>query len=458
MKKNRRRFWKLGVEEFNTEFFDVNRAGELVVSEGNYVYNLNDLVNKYGSPLEIVFPFILEHRLSDLIDYFQAFMKIQGYKGKFFYHYPMKVNQNKEFVLPLISEGAHMEVGSVNELWLVKRLWEGEKFHAKLRVLCNGPKTEQYLKLIEKLHSEGLAITPIIEDEVELKRLAKYKGDVGIRVNLNIKVDTHWDKKFDRFGLDEKDLLDLARMKNFKILHYHVGSQITTQKSILATIKRAMGLYVKLSKTHPNLDTFDVGGGFGIPYEKKKFYTAKNMSDKIIKLIKSLADKAGIRHPNLIVEWGRYIVAPAQVTIYKVIAEKPIPKANAKSWYVMDGSFMNDLLDTWAIHQKWHVVPVNNADTSELKAVWIAGSSCDSDDKYTAGGSYIILPKLKDGSDQYFAILDSGAYQDALASHHCLLSSPAKLIAQDGTIKIARKRESPEMVGRLFGWGGNGDK
>ena len=452
MKRNWRRFWKLGVPEFNTEFFDVTKDGELSVREGNYMYNLADLVREYGSPLEVVFPFILEARLSDLIDYFAAYMKINGYKGKFYYHYPMKVNQNREFVMPIISEGAHMEVGSVNELWLVKQLWEGEKFYAKLRVLCNGPKTDQYLKLIDELRGKGLTIIPIIEDEMELEKLAKYKGDVGVRVDLDIKADTHWDKKVDRFGLSERQLLALPKLKNFKILHYHIGSQITTKKSILVTLKRAMELYVKLTKVHPALDTLDVGGGFGIPYEKKKFYTAKVMANQIVKLLKTMSDRAGVRHPNLAVEWGRYIVAPAQITIYTVIAEKPIPKAAAKSWYVIDGSFMNDLLDTWAIHQKWHVVPVNNANSSELKAVWLAGSSCDSDDKYTAGGSYILLPKLKASAGQHFAILDSGAYQDALASHHCLLSSPAKLIAQDGTVKIARKRESPEMVGRLFGW------
>ena len=101
---------------------------------------------------------------------------------------------------------------------------------------------------------------------------------------------------------------------------------------------------------------------------------------------------------------------------------------------------------------------VNNANTTSLKSVWLAGSSCDSDDKYTAGGNYILLPKLKEGDNQFFAILDSGAYQDALASHHCLLSSPAKLIAQDGAIKIARKRETPEAIGKLFGWNGGDHK
>lgn len=179
------------------------------------------------------------------------------------------------------------------------------------------------------------------------------------------------------------------------------------------------------------------------------------MSSNIIKTLKNLSDKAGIKHPNIAIEWGQYVVAPAQVTIYKVISEKPIPKANAKAWYIVDGSFMNDLKDTWAIKQKWHTIPVNNMH-SPLKTVWLAGSTCDSDDKYTAGGNYILLPKLHpERETQFLAILDTGAYQDGLSSHHCLLSNPMKIVVQDGTEKIVRKRETAESIGKLFGWNGD---
>jgi arginine decarboxylase len=452
--KNWRKFWKLGVDEFNTQFFNVNRDGNLIVTEGNHVYNLNSLANKYGTPLQVIFPFIIEDRLKDLMGYFQAYMKIYGYKGKFFYHYPMKVNQNKEFILPLLSEGANLEVTSSNELSIVKKVWESDKFNSKIRVFCNGPKTDQYLDLIEELRGKGMNIIPIIESSEEIERIIKYKGDVGVRVDLNIKADTHWDKKFDRFGLSEKEVLGLDKIKNLKIMHYHLGSQIKTQKSILEGVKHAFTIYEQLQKIHPNLDTMDIGGGFGIPYEKKKFYTAKSVSSKIVKILKHLSDKAGIKHPNLAVEWGQYIVAPAEVTIYKIISKKYIDKANARAWYIIDGSFINDLKDTWAIHQKWHVVPVNNMDGA-LKRVWLAGSSCDSDDKYTAGGNYLLLPKLFENEDQFVAILDTGAYQDGLSSHHCLLSAPIKILAQDGMIQIARKKENSESIGKLFGWNGD---
>lgn len=441
------------MEEFNTQNFDIGPDGELIVREGNYQYNIHNLVKKYGSPTEIVFPTIMENRVRDLIETFNAYIKIIGYKGRFFYHYAMKANQTKEFVLPAVAEGANLDVASANELFLVKRMIEQDKFNAKIRVICNGPKTEKYISLIEELKGKGLIVVPIIEDHGELERLKKFKGEVGIRVNLDVKIQAHWDKKFNRFGFSEEELRKIGKVKNLSILHYHISKQITTIDGFVKPLKRALPLFATMKEKNPGLDTLDIGGGAGIPFEKKKpFYSGKSLIQQIVKTAKKEADKLGLKHPNLIVEWGSYVAAPAQITIYKVIAEKDVSEKNKKKWYVIDGSFMNDLLDTWAIHQKWHVTPVNSMNTHKLQPVWFAGSSCDSDDKYTSGGEYISMPRLEDAGELYVAFFDTGAYQDALASHHCLLSSPAKLIAQNGEIKVARRRETSEEVGKHFGW------
>lgn len=448
-----RKFWRLGFDEFNTQNFDISPDGELIVREGNYQYNIFDIVKKYGTSTEIVFPTVIENRVRDLIETFNAYIKVLGYRGKFYYHYAMKVNQNKEYVLPAIAEGANLDVASANELFLVKRMIEQDKFNNKIRVICNGPKTPRYMELIEELKGKGLIVVPIIEDSVELERMSKFKGEVGIRVNLNLKVNSHWDKKFNRFGFTEQELLDLGKIRNLSVLHYHISSQIETIDGIIKPLKRALELYAQLREKNPGLDTLDIGGGAGVPYEKKKhFYSAKNLIHQIVKTAKHHCDKLGTKHPNLIAEWGRYVAAPAQITIYKILAEKTVDNKGKNKWYVIDGSFMNDLIDTWAIHQKWHVIPVNHMNSRKLDKVWLAGSSCDSDDKYTAGGAYMLLPRLEETEELYVAILDTGAYQDSLASHHCLLSSPAKLIAQNGEIKIARKRESSEEVGKAFGW------
>ena len=452
-KNGHRKFWQLGREEVNTAPFDITPEGTLLVREGNYQYNIYNVIKKHGTPTEIFFPTIVENRVRDLIETFNAYIKVTGYKGRFFYHYPMKVNQNREFVLPAIAEGAELDVGSANELFLVKRMVEQDKFNEKIRVICNGPKTDRYMDLIEELKGKGLIVIPIIEDSVELERMKKFKGEVGIRVDLNIKVDSHWDKRYNRFGFTEDELLTLGKIKNLAVLHYHISSQIERMNGLVQPLKRAIALYAKMREKNPQLDTIDIGGGAGVPYDKRKrFYTGKSLINQIVKTAKKQCDRLGVRHPNLIAEWGRYVVAPAQVTIYKVISEKQAFNKGGNSWYVIDGSFMNDLLDTWAIKQKWHVIPVNNMRQTKLARVWLAGSSCDSDDKYTAGGAYILLPKRADMEEQYVAFLDTGAYQDSLASHHCLLSSPLKLVAQNGEIKIVRKRETPEEVGKQFGW------
>lgn len=448
-----RKFWRLGIEEMNTGHFDINTDDELVVREGNYQYNIFDIIKKYGTSTEIMLPTVIENRVRDLIETFNAYIKVLGYKGKFFYHYPMKVNQNKEFVLPAVAEGANLEVASANELFLVKRMIEQDKFNSKIRVICNGPKTDRYMQLIEELRGKGLVVIPIIEDYVELERMQKFSGEVGIRVDLNVKVDSHWDKKYNRFGFTEDELLKLGKIRNLSILHYHISSQIEHIEGFVAPLKRALDLFAKMKEKNQNLDTLDIGGGAGVPYNKqKRFYATKNLVQRIVKTAKAHCDHLGIKHPNVVVEWGRYVVAPAQMTVYKILAEKDVQNKGNNKWYVVDGSFMNDLIDTWALKQKWHVIPVNNMRNQKLDHVWLAGSSCDSDDKYTNGGSYVPLPRLSDCEHLYVAFLDTGAYQDSLASHHCLLSSPLKLVVANGEIKVARKRETSEDVGRQFGW------
>ncbi len=452
-KNGHKKFWQLGREDVNTAPFDITEEGTLLVREGNYQYNIHNIIKKHGSPTEIFFPTIVESRVRDLIDTFNAYIKVTGYKGKFHYHYPMKVNQNKEFVLPTVAEGANLDVASANELFLVKRMIEQDRFNNKIRVICNGPKTERYIELIEELRGKGLTVIPIIEDRVELERMKKFNGEVGIRVDLDVKVASHWDKRYNRYGFSETELLELGKIRNLSVLHYHISSQVEHITGFVRPLKRALWLYAKMREKNPQLDTVDIGGGAGVPYEKRKrFYSGKSLIQQIVKAAKKQCDKLEVKHPNLIAEWGRYVVAPAQITIYKILSEKAAYNKGGNSWYTIDGSFMNDLTDTWALKQKWHVVPVNHLKNRKLARVWLAGSSCDSDDKYTAGGSYVALPRLADCDDLYVAFLDTGAYQDSLASHHCLISSPLKLLAANGEIKVVRKRETAEDVGKQFGW------
>lgn len=443
------------MKEYNTQYFDFNKDGDLIIKEGHNIYNVRVLAEKLGTPLEILMPFVIEERLEDLLDIAQDLSKKIGYKGKFYYHYPMKVNQNKQVVMALVGEGAHLETSSYNDLYMIKKMFEQESFNPNIRILCNGPKTDKYMQLIEEMQHKGIKISPIIEGPNELKFLQHSRLDVGIRLDMPVKADSYWNKPIDRFGFSAKEILDMGTFKNLKILHYHVGSQIEKLSDVLVPIKYALDVFYKLKEKNPSLDTLDIGGGMPIPYERSKSYDINKLMEKIFELLKSDAEKRGMPHPNLICEWGRYIVAPAQINVYKIIDTKAInnKKATAKKWYVIDGSFMNDLPDTWAIKQKWSICPVNIDNDKNLTEVWLAGSSCDSDDMYGGIDGNVQLPDHEiNGHPMYIVVFDTGAYQDPLSMHHCLLSSPAKIIAENGHIVVARKRESPEDVGKNFGW------
>ena len=451
-----KKLWKIGAKEFNTQYFDFNKDGDLIIKEGHNIYNVRYLAEKMGSPLEILMPFVIEERLEDFLDLTQALSKKTGYKGKFFYHYPMKVNQNKEVVMALVGEGAHLETASYNDLFMIKKMLEQESFNPNIRILCNGPKTDKYMNLIDELQHKGLNIFPLIEGSNELKFLQHSRYNVGIRLDMPVKADSRWNKPVDRFGFSAKEIMEMGTFKNLKILHYHIGSQIEKLSDVIVPIKYALDVYFKLKELNPSLDTLDIGGGMPIPYERTRSYPVDKLMEKIFEVMKSESEKRGVPHPNLICEWGRYIVAPAQINVYKVIDTKKInsKKADAKKLYVIDGSFMNDLLDTWAIGQKWAVAPANVNNDDSLTDVWLAGSSCDSDDIYQGVDGSVRLPDYdeSDGKPMYVVVFDTGAYQDPLSAHHCMLSSPVKIIAENGHIVIARKRETPDDVGKLFGW------
>ncbi len=454
-----RKLWKLGIEDYNTQYFDYNKDGDLIAKEGNNVYNIKYLAEKFGTSLEILFPYILEERVEDLLDLGASLIKKLKYNGKFYYHYPMKTNQSKEVVMAMVGEGANLETASFNELSLVRKMLDQESFNQRMRVVCNGPKTEKYIRLIDELQHRGLKVIPIIEGPNELKSFQYSRFDVGIRLDMPVKARINWNKPIDRFGFTRDELLKMDSFKNLRILHYRIGAKLEKPSDILASTKYALKVFFELKEKNPTLDTLDIGGGMPIPFDRKGKVPADKILKKLFELLKKESDKRGMPHPNLICEWGRYMIAPAQITIFKVIDTKKIQKhkeIEAKKWYVVDGSFMNDLVDTWAIEQRWAVAPINNERDNKLNDVWIAGSSCDSDDIYTGGAKEesVTLPDYDYDENEpfYVVFFDTGAYQDALASQHCLLSSPIKLIAENGHIVVARKRESPEEIGRNFGW------
>jgi len=128
---------------------------------------------------------------------------------------------------------------------------------------------------------------------------------------------------------------------------------------------------------------------------------------------------------------GQLCARRRQITIYKILTEKPVGNKGKVNWYVIDGSFMNDLIDTGTIHQNgtWYRLTIWTS-ASWIKSVWPA--LLRQWWQIYRRGEYILLPRLADCDELYVALMDTGAYQDSLGLAPLLLSSPAKLIAKTG--------------------------
>jgi arginine decarboxylase len=443
--------WGLGNKAFNTAVYGVSPEGHLVITLGDEAYDVTALAKEHGTPLEIFMPEVMAARIRTMQDSFTEEMRRNEYPAHFSYFYPMKVNQRREFVETALAEGAQIETSSGNELSIVRDFIRKGGAPISLRINCNGPKSREYLDLIRSMHDEGFAITPIIESLEEMAALQEHPGPVGVRVDLAIKVAAHWDKKHNRFGIPEKELRELPPIPNLVLLSYHVSSQIGATDSFAKVLTHAMELYAHLKARNPGLETINIGGGASIPYQKRPFYTTEELVAAIVTAAKESAERLGVGAPNLICEWGQHVVAPSQLTVFKIISQKSITDVEAQKWYVIDGSFIANLPDTWSIHQDWHVAPANQMRAPAECSVWFAGSSCDSDDEYVTR-ERLLMPSLPEKEPLYVAFFDTGAYQDSLSSYHCLLSHPARIMLTSEGVRPLSEKQAPAQVGALFGW------
>ena len=141
----------------------------------------------------------------------------------------------------------------------------------------------------------------------------------------------------------------------FKLLHFHLGSQITNIRQIKGALNEAVRVYVELAKQGAGLEYLDVGGGLGIDYdgsqtnfESSVNYTLQEYANDVVYHVQSVCDEAGVPHPTIISESGRAVVAYHSALVFGVLGvaglgENDIPK------HLPDDveQPLRDLLDTY---------------------------------------------------------------------------------------------------------------
>ncbi len=292
-------------------------------------------------PILIRFAEILKHRLGELHQAFQSSIAEHGYKGKYCCVYPIKVNQQRQVVEEVFKFGRPyhfgLEAGSKPELLAVLAIADNET-----PIICNGFKDDEYIEMVMLAKKIGRQIIPVVEKYTELDLILKHsqrvgvRPEIGLRVKLASKGSGRWKSSGgyrSKFGLTVTEALQaLQQMKSvgmedcLKLLHFHLGSQITNIRQIKGAVIEAARVYVDLKRSGAGLDFLDVGGGLGIDYdgsqtdfESSVNYTLQEYANDVVYHIQNVCDEAEVPHPTIITESGRAIAAYHSVLVFNVV-------------------------------------------------------------------------------------------------------------------------------------------
>jgi arginine decarboxylase len=347
------------IRDWGGGFIGINAKGHLEVSpagEGNPTIDLKELVDdlcRRGivTPLLIRFSDILKARIVELNECFRRAIGEYGYKGQYRGVYPIKVNQHRFLVEEICEYGKPyhygLEAGSKPELLAVLAMLENED----ALIICNGYKDEEYVETALLGSKLGRTIILVVEkkSELELIRTIAEKTGVkpliGIRAKLSARGAGKWEESGgdrSKFGLSAREIVEaVAYMREhnldagFKLLHFHLGSQISAIRSVKNALREAGRMYIELVKMGLPLEYLDCGGGLGVDYDgshtnfaSSMNYTMQEYANDIVYSIMEMCDADGIPHPSLVTESGRAVVAHHAVLVVDVlgVGEATVPK------------------------------------------------------------------------------------------------------------------------------------
>jgi len=431
--------------------------------------NLMDIIDTYGTPLKLTYLPKISESIQNAKSYFTNAIEAHDYKGKYTYCYCTK-SSHFSFVLDeALKNDIHIETSSTFDIPLVRKLYERGKINKETYIVCNGYKREQYLQNITDLLNDGFVnCVPILDN---LDEIDYYLEHVNVPFKVGIRIASDEEPKFgfytSRLGVRYKDIIDLYENKikgnpkvSLKMLHFFINSGIRDTAYYWSELTRFTQKYVDLKKVCPELDTMDIGGGWPIKTNVFFDYDYQYMADQIIKNIKWMCAKNHTVEPDIFTEFGSYTVGESGAVLYSVLGEKL--QNDKELWYMIDGSFITQLPDSWGLNQKYIMLAVNNWD-EEYHNISLGGLTCDSMDYYNSEAHQfnIYLPKVEAPKKQYIGFFHTGAYQESLGGYggiqHCLIPAPKHVIidrdeAGNITHRVFAPEQSNESMLKILGY------
>ncbi|HST20123.1 MAG TPA: biosynthetic arginine decarboxylase [Blastocatellia bacterium] len=339
-----------GVENWGAGYFEVNRKGHLAVrpAEGDpRSIDVKELIDhlvdqrKLQLPILLRFPQILTNQLKKLQRSFADATKEFSYTGGHFGVFPMKVNPRREVVEEFLREGSKynfgVECGSKAELYAALSLDQTPES----LLICNGFKDESFINLALMGTQIGKRVIVVVEKLNELKMILRRAQETGVRPLIGIRAKLYskgsgkWASsggESAKFGLTPSEILECIRLLReyemidlLKLMHFHIGSQITDIKRVKAAMKEAARVYSKIRQMHIDIEFLDIGGGQGVDYDGSKTtfessvnYTTQEFANDVIYTIKSVCEDENVPEPNIVTESGRMMSAYHAVFITSI--------------------------------------------------------------------------------------------------------------------------------------------
>ena len=380
------------INGWGTSYFGINEKGDVYVTpcKDDTQIDLRDVMDELAlrdvtTPVLLRFPDILDNRIEKTANCFNIAAKEYDYKSENFIIYPIKVNQMQPVVEEIISHGRKfnlgLEAGSKPELHAVIAL----QCQSDSLIICNGYKDQNYIELALLAQKMGKRIFIVVEKLNELDIIAKaarkfnVKPNLGIRIKLASSGSGKWEDSggdASKFGLTSSELLTALKIldeKNLhdslRLIHFHIGSQITKIRHIQTALREAAQFYVQLHKMGYNVDFVDCGGGLGVDYdgtrspssESSVNYSIQEYVNDCIYTFVEAANKNGINHPNIITESGRSLTAHHSVLVIDVLETASLPEMSEDfEPSDKDHQLVKDLYEIWdnlnprSMLEDWH--------------------------------------------------------------------------------------------------------
>ena len=380
------------IKGWGVNYFGINDKGHAYVTprKDGVQIDLKEVVDELASrditaPVLLRFPDILGNRIEKTSDCFNQAAKEYDYKAEHFIIYPIKVNQMRPVVEEIISHGKKynlgLEAGSKPELHAVL----ATNMDSDSLIICNGHKDQNFIELALLAQKMGKRVFLVVEKLPELTMIAQTAEKLGVRPNLGIRIKLaasgtgKWQESggdASKFGLNSSELLEALGMLDkmgmrdcLKLIHFHIGSQITKIRRISTALREASQFYVQLHAMGFNIEFVDCGGGLGVDYdgtrssnsESSVNYSIQEYVNDCVYTFVDAANKNNIPHPNLITEGGRSLTAHHSVLVVDVMESVSMPHMDENFHpSESDHQLVHDLTEIWdklsprSMLEDWH--------------------------------------------------------------------------------------------------------